>query len=380
MARLDPALQLQSRGGGRIGAGEAARCTAQLCRFGAYCFLKALAVNHPLALHRPLRICAGISVLRQVSPDANHQAVAVEAVDLVKDFGDTRAVDGVSLSVPTGSIYGLLGPNGAGKTTTLRILIGIIDPSSGTRRLLGNDRPLEAAPEIGYLPEERGLYPAMHARDAIAFMGALRGLPQAEGRRRADALLAEHNLGEWARKPIRTLSKGMAQTVQLLGTIVHKPRLIILDEPFAGLDAINQGRLEELIRREARDGATIIFSTHVIAHAERLCERVAIIASGKVAFDGRVDEARARLRPIVRLRTRAAEGAWRDAIPVDARREGEEWVFELPEGGPEPLLKALIEGGAGIETLAIERPGLHDAFVAIAGDRAAAEMVRGKGE
>jgi ABC-2 type transport system ATP-binding protein len=319
-------------------------------------------------------------VLRQVSPDANHQAVAVEAVDLVKDFGDTRAVDGVSLSVPTGSIYGLLGPNGAGKTTTLRILIGIIDPSSGTRRLLGNDRPLEAAPEIGYLPEERGLYPAMHARDAIAFMGALRGLPQAEGRRRADALLAEHNLGEWARKPIRTLSKGMAQTVQLLGTIVHKPRLIILDEPFAGLDAINQGRLEELIRREARDGATIIFSTHVIAHAERLCERVAIIASGKVAFDGRVDEARARLRPIVRLRTRAAEGAWRDAIPVDARREGEEWVFELPEGGPEPLLKALIEGGAGIETLAIERPGLHDAFVAIAGDRAAAEMVRGKGE
>jgi ABC-2 type transport system ATP-binding protein len=319
-------------------------------------------------------------VLRQVSPDANHQAVAVEAVDLVKDFGDTRAVDGVSLSVPTGSIYGLLGPNGAGKTTTLRILIGIIDPSSGTRRLLGNDRPLEAAPEIGYLPEERGLYPAMHARDAIAFMGALRGLPQAEGRRRADALLAEHNLGEWARKPIRTLSKGMAQTVQLLGTIVHKPRLIILDEPFAGLDAINQGRLEELIRREARDGATIIFSTHVIAHAERLCERVAIIASGKVAFDGRVDEARARLRPIVRLRTRAAEGAWRDAIPAEARREGEEWVFELPEGGPEPLLKALIEGGAGIETLAIERPGLHDAFVAIAGDRAAAEMVRGKGE
>jgi ABC-2 type transport system ATP-binding protein len=304
--------------------------------------------------------------------------VAVEAVDLVKEFGDTRAVDGVSLAVPTGSIYGLLGPNGAGKTTTLRILIGIIDPSSGTRRLLGNDRPLEAAPEIGYLPEERGLYPAMYARDAIAFMGALRGLPLAEGRRRADALLDEHNLGEWAKKPIRTLSKGMAQTVQLLGTIVHKPRLIILDEPFAGLDAINQGRLEELIRREARAGVTIIFSTHVIAHAERLCERVAIIAKGKVAFDGRVDEARARLRPIVRLRTRASEGPWRSAIPADARREGEEWVFELPGDGPEPLLKALIDGGAGIETLAIERPGLHDAFVAIAGNQAAAEMAQDK--
>jgi len=310
-------------------------------------------------------------VLRQVS---HSDTIAVEAVDLVKDFGDTRAVDGVSLSVPTGSIYGLLGPNGAGKTTTLRMLLGIIDPSSGTRLVLGRDRPLDAAPEIGYLPEERGLYPAMHAREAIAFMGALRGLPMSEGRRRADALLAEHDLGDWAKKSIRSLSKGMAQIVQLLGTIIHRPRLIVLDEPFAGLDAINQARLEELIRREARAGVTIIFSTHVIAHAERLCEQVAIIAKGRVVFDGRVDEARARLRPIVRLRTRASDGPWRSAIPAGARREGGEYVFELPEGGPEPLLKALIDGEAGIETLAIERPGLHDAFVAIAGNAAAAAM------
>jgi ABC-2 type transport system ATP-binding protein len=310
-------------------------------------------------------------VLRQVS---HSDPLAVEAVDLVKDFAETRAVDGVSLAVPTGSIYGLLGPNGAGKTTTLRMLLGIIDPSSGTRLVLGRDRPLEAAQEIGYLPEERGLYPAMHAREAIAFLAALRGLPLAEARRRADALLQEHNLGDWAKKPIRTLSKGMAQTVQLLGTIIHKPRLLVLDEPFSGLDAINQARLEELIRREARAGVTIIFSTHVIAHAERLCERIAIIAKGKVAFDGGVDEARGRLRPIVRLRTRAADGSWRSAIPASARREGDEYVFELPKGGPEPLLKTLIDGGAGIETLAIERPGLHDAFVAIAGDAAAAEM------
>src|SRR5690242_21637173 len=177
------------------------------------------------------------------------------------------------------------------------MLLGIIDPSSGSRLVLGRERPLDAAQEIGYLPEERGLYPAMHARDAIAFMGALRGMPIAEGRRRADALLAEHNLGDWAKKPIRTLSKGMAQTVQLLGTIIHKPRLIVLDEPFAGLDAINQGKLEELIRREARNGVTVIFSTHVIAHAERLCEHIAIIASGKVVFDGSVAEARGKLRP-----------------------------------------------------------------------------------
>ena len=319
-------------------------------------------------------------MLRQASGSTASATFAVEAIDLVKDFGDTRAVDGVSLQVPTGSIYGLLGPNGAGKTTTLRMLLGIIDPSSGTRLVLGRDRPLDAATEIGYLPEERGLYPAMTAREAIAFMGALRGLPLGEARRRADALLAEHDLADWGRKSIRSLSKGMAQIVQLLGTIIHKPRLIVLDEPFAGLDAINQGKLEELIRREARGGVTIIFSTHVIAHAERLCEQIAIIAKGRIAFDGRVDAARARLRPIVRLRTRASDGPWRSAIPEAARREGEEWVFELPEGGPEPLLKALIDGGAGIETLAIERPGLHDAFVSIAGDAAAAAMGQEKAQ
>ncbi len=316
-------------------------------------------------------------MLRDASRQAQSGEWAVEAKDLAKDFGETRAVTDVSLAVPSGSIYGLLGPNGAGKTTTLRMLLGIIDPSSGSRCVLGHERPLDAAREIGYLPEERGLYPAMQCREAIAFMGALRGLSLAEGRRRADTLLSEHGLGEWARKPIRTLSKGMAQTVQLLGTIVHRPRLIVLDEPFAGLDAINQARLEELIRSEAKAGATVIFSTHVIAHAERLCERIAIVAKGRLAFEGAVDAARATLRPIVRLRTRNDDGPWRSAIPADARREGGEWVFELPKSGPEPLLKALIDGGAGIETLAIERPGLHDAFVAIAGEAAAKAMTEG---
>ncbi len=313
-------------------------------------------------------------MLRQAQHERVGDDPAVEAVGLVKDFGDKRAVDGISLVVPAGTIYGMLGPNGAGKTTTLRLLLGIIDPSSGMRRLLGHDRPIQPARQVGYLPEERGLYPAMSAREAIAFMGALRGLPLREGRRRADELLANHGLSDWARKPIRTLSKGMAQTVQLLGTIIHRPRLLVLDEPFSGLDAINQAKLEELIRAEAKDGVTIIFSTHVISHAERLCERIAIIAGGKLAFEGGVDEARDRLRPIVRLRTRSPDGPWRAALPDSARFDGRQWVFELPPGGPEPLLRALIDGDAGIETLAIERPGLHDAFVAIAGDAAAAAM------
>jgi ABC-2 type transport system ATP-binding protein len=302
------------------------------------------------------------------------RAIAAEARDLVKDFDGKRAVDGVSLTVPEGSITGILGPNGAGKTTTIRMLLGIIDPTSGSRTLLGHERPLDVAQEVGYLPEERGLYPAMPAIEAIAFMGALRGLPIKEGRRRALELLKERGTEDWAKRPIRSLSKGMAQTVQLLGTIVHKPRLIVLDEPFSGLDALNQEKLEQLIRDQAAAGVTVIFSTHVIAHAERLCERVAIIAEGKAAFEGAVDEARGRLRPIVHLRTRSEDGPWRSALPEGARLVAGEWRFELPRTGPEPLLKALIDGGAGIETLSIERPGLHDAFIAIAGEAAAREM------
>ena len=300
--------------------------------------------------------------------------LAVEAEGLVKWFDRTRAVDGVGLRVPTGSIHGVLGPNGAGKTTTLRLLLGILDPEVGWRRILGEDKPMRAAPRIGYLPEERGLYPSMNPREAIAFLGALRGLPLAEGRRRASALLEEAGLAEAAAKPIRTLSKGMAQTVQLLGTIVHKPRLLVLDEPFSGLDAINQQRLEGLIRAQVDDGATVLFSTHVIAHAERLCERITVIAKGGVRFDGTVASARDRLPSRVQLRTRRADGPWRAALPADATAQDRDWSFALPADGIEPVLEALIAGGAGIETLAIERPSLHEAFVELVGEPVAQDQ------
>jgi ABC-2 type transport system ATP-binding protein len=300
--------------------------------------------------------------------------LAIEAKGLFKSFDGKPAVRGIDIAVPESSIYGILGPNGAGKTTTLRMLLGIIEPDAGNRVLLGHDRPLEAAKIVGYLPEERGLYPAMTTREAIAFMGALRGLPLEIGRRRAEILLRENGLGDYVDKPIKSLSKGMAQTIQLFGTIVHKPKLVVLDEPFSGLDAINQGRLEHLIREEAAAGTTVIFSTHVISHAERLCERIAIIAGGQIRFEGLVAEARDRLRPQVRLRTRQQEGSWRAAFPADAQLIDDFWEFELPRGGVEPLLEALIDGGAGIEELSIERPGLHDAFVAIAGEAAAREM------
>ncbi len=299
---------------------------------------------------------------------------AIEARGLVKQFDGFRAVDGVDLNVPTGSIYGILGPNGAGKTTMLRTLLGIIDPDEGTRTLLGSDRPISQSRFVGYLPEERGLYQSMRAVDTIAFMGALRGMPLKEGREKGRALLEEAGLGYAADRQIRQLSKGMAQTVQLMGTIVHAPRLIVLDEPFSGLDALNQAKLEKMIRAQAADGVTVIFSTHVIAHAERLCERIAIIAKGKISFDGLVQTARDRLRPQVHLETETMEGSWRSALPANCKSEGNWWHFTLPETGVEPLLKALVEGKAGVRSLSIERPGLHDAFVAIAGESVAAEM------
>ncbi|MBN8847749.1 MULTISPECIES: ATP-binding cassette domain-containing protein [unclassified Sphingomonas] len=293
---------------------------------------------------------------------------AITASGLVKRFGGRRVVDGLDLIVPRGTVYGVLGPNGAGKTTTLRTLLGIIEPDEGSRTLLGFSHPRDASDLVGYLPEERGLYPAMKAREAIAFMGALRGLPWAEGRERAVALLEQNGLGHAADQKIRKLSKGMAQLVQLLGSVVHRPELLVLDEPFSGLDPVNQERLEALVLAERDRGATILFSTHVMAHAQRLCDRLAIIARGKRRFEGTVEQARALLPQQVLYTPHFPDGAIRALLPPDAVPAGEGWRFELPREGIEGLLKRLIDAGHGISGLSIERPGLHEAFVRIVGE------------
>ena len=292
---------------------------------------------------------------------------AVTAQGLVKRFGERRVVDGVDILVPRGSIYGVLGPNGAGKTTTLRMLLGIIEPDGGTRTLLGQRHPRDASDQVGYLPEERGLYPAMKAREAVAFMGALRGLDLRTGRRRAAEMLEAAGLGHAVDEKIRKLSKGMAQLVQLLGSVVHRPDLLVLDEPFSGLDPVNQEKLEAMILAERDRGATVLFSTHVMAHAERLCDRLAIIAGGKRRFEGTVDDARATLPAQVHYAPRADGLDLAALLPNDAEREKDGWHFALPSEGVEQLLSRLIEAGHGISGLRIERPGLHDAFVRIVG-------------
>lgn len=291
----------------------------------------------------------------------------VAAEGLIKYYGDYTAVNGVSLAVAPGSIYGVLGPNGAGKTTTLRMLLGIIDPDGGRRRVLGHDHPAEVRARIGYLPEERGLYPGMKTTEAIAFMGALRGLSWLDGRRRGAAMMEELGLTHAIDRKIRQLSKGMAQMVQLIGSLVHAPELIVLDEPFSGLDPVNQERLEALVRREQARGATVLFSTHVMAHAERLCDRLAIIARSERRFEGTVDDARALLPMQVRYSPRA--GAETQAVaallPTGARAAGEQWHFTIDEDGVEPLLMRLTNSGLGVAGLSIARPALHDAFVHI---------------
>ena len=296
---------------------------------------------------------------------------AVTADRLVKRFGARRVVDGVDLAVPAGAIYGVLGPNGAGKTTTLRMVLGIIEPDEGDRTLLGAAHPRDAGDRVGYLPEERGLYPAMKAREAIAFMGALRGLDWGTGRARAVEMMEAAGLGHAVDQKIRKLSKGMAQLVQLLGSVVHRPDLIVLDEPFSGLDPVNQERLEALILAERDRGATILFSTHVMAHAQRLCDRLAIIAGGRRRFEGTVDEARGLLPPQVHYVPHHADPAIAALLPADAVRAGDGWRFSLPAEGIEGLLKRLLDAGHGISGLSIERPGLHEAFVRIVGDAAA---------
>ena len=215
----------------------------------------------------------------------------------------------------------------------------------------------------------------MKAREAIAFMGALSGLDWKEGRVRAATMLEAAGLGHAVDEKIRKLSKGMAQLVQLLGSLVHRPELIVLDEPFSGHDPVNQERLETLIVAERDRGATVLFSTHVMAHAERLCDRLAIIAGGKRRFEGTVDEARAHL-PMHAVYTPRSNGADLEALlPPDREKIGDSWRFTVPDEGIEALVETLLARGHGIAGLSIERPRLHDAFVRIV-NNCGAEIAR----
>ncbi len=298
--------------------------------------------------------------------------------NVVKRFGGFAAVDDLSFSVNKGEIFGFLGPNGAGKTTTLRMILDIIPPTAGRIEILGSPSAIPVRHRIGYLPEERGLYRKMKAADTIAYFASLRGVPRKEARARAEKLLKQFGLGDFARSKNESLSKGMAQKVQLLATIAHEPEFLILDEPFTGLDPINQSTLETLIADLKAEGRTIIFSTHTMQHAERLCDRFLIIAKGKKRFEGTLEKARASFPPRLIIRTRDAVDPLERAPGVNKveaapSRDGEDksYVVELARGvDPNSVLRAAFDAGMHLSRFENTNASLHDIFVAIVGAEA----------
>ena len=223
-----------------------------------------------------------------------NQALILEGVS--KRYGAFEAVKNLSFSVDKGSICGFLGPNGAGKTSTIRMILGLTAPTEGSIMVLGADDGRKVRDRIGFLPEERGLYRKMTPVDAVAYFASLKGVPPSEGRKRAREMLEAQGLGDALKRPMKSLSKGMAQKVQLVAAIAHRPELVILDEPFSGLDPVNQQGLERVIRDLADQGATVLFSTHVMQHAERLCRKVVLLAKGQKVFEGDVAPWSARSR------------------------------------------------------------------------------------
>src|SRR5437762_7095673 len=236
-------------------------------------------------------------------PCDNANGAALELRNVTKFYGDFKAVDDVSFALPAGSIYGFLGPNGAGKTTTIRMILEIIKPSRGEITVLGHASASQVRRRLGYLPEEKGLYKKMKTWAVIAYFATLKGLDRKTAKQRAHELLERYGLKDFANKPTDALSKGMQQKVQVLASIAHDPEFVILDEPFSGLDPVNQQVMEDIIRDMARRSRTILFSTHVMQHAERLCERILLIAKGRKIFDGTIAEAKALFPRRVRIET-----------------------------------------------------------------------------
>jgi ABC-2 type transport system ATP-binding protein len=291
---------------------------------------------------------------------------------VVKRFGEFTAIDDLSFSVPEGGIFGFLGGNGAGKTTSLRMALDIIHPTSGHIEVLGHPPSRENAAQIGFLPEERGLYRQMTVFDTVVYFGQLKGMSGAAARKAASALIERFGLGEWSRSAVEKLSKGMSQKVQLATALVNAPKLLILDEPFAGLDPVNQRVLEELVLEMARGGSTVLFSTHVMQHAERLSERILLLSRGKKIFEGTQEEARQTLPSRLTLTSRADPSGLpgvHTASPAGSAEDGwSDWNVSLSPGAdPGDLLQACTAQGFSLRRFDIHKPSLHEIFLHLVG-------------
>lgn len=308
--------------------------------------------------------------------------ISVQGV--TKRYAGHTAVSALSLEVPAGGIFGLLGPNGAGKTTTIRMLLSIIIPDEGRVVLFGgagSGRELSA--RIGYLPEERGLYPKMRVLDQLAFLGEAKGLSRWDARKRAKAWLERLGLEDWTMRKVSDLSKGMQQKVQFAGALQHDPELVILDEPFSGLDPVNSQVMRDVVVDVARSGRTVLFSTHIMEHAEKMCSRIAIIARGEKVLDGNLAEVKGQFGKshVALTFTRnagAAAGPLADrALVARVDDYGASAEVQLAAGAdPEALLKALLAVDVGLSRFEVVEPSLQSIFIARVGADAAHPAAR----
>jgi ABC-2 type transport system ATP-binding protein len=297
---------------------------------------------------------------------------AVEIEHVTKTFGNHTAVDDLSLVVPRQTVYGFIGPNGSGKTTTLRMIMRILHPDRGHIRVLNEERFEAASDRVAYLPEERGLYKTMKVRDILRFYAELKGFR--DNRSAIDEWLGRMNLSEWADKKVETLSKGMAQKVQFIATVVAKPELVLLDEPFTGLDPVNAEVLREAILELRKQGTTVIFSTHDMGVAEEMCDFIFMIYKGQKVLDGTLDSIQDRYGSDtlhVLLENRASLEGLPGVVKVTDLGRWQELRLG-PGADAQEILGRLMQRGP-VRHFELARPTLHDIFVRIA--RPSAEEV-----
>jgi ABC-2 type transport system ATP-binding protein len=291
---------------------------------------------------------------------------AIALDEVTKRFGTHLAVDRLSLEVPAGSVYGFIGPNGSGKTTTLRMILHILLPDSGRIQVFGDPRSSMVRDQIGYLPEERGLYKKMRVRRLLRYYGRLKGKPLSLIDKNINRWIDQMGLGAWLDKPVEALSKGMAQKVQFLAAVVAEPRLLILDEPFSGLDPVNADVLRDAVLEVRRAGTTIVFSTHDMGVAERMCDRIFMIFRGRKVLDGTLDQIQdAYGADTVRLRVDGGADLLRTLPEVASVNDHGQFQDVRVAGDPQALLAALV-GRTRVQQFEITRPSLHDIFVRIA--------------
>jgi ABC-2 type transport system ATP-binding protein len=294
--------------------------------------------------------------------------ILLEVKNLVKRYGNFNAVDDLSFEVYQGDVFGLLGPNGAGKTTTIRTIMDILKPDAGTVSVLGQP-PGAARSRIGYLPEERGLYRDLKVLDVLIYLAELKGTSRATAHQRALTWLERVELADWAERKVKDLSRGMQQKLQFVASLVHDPELLILDEPFQGLDPVNVELLKGLIRELQREGKTLVLSAHQMNLVEALCDRILLINQGKGVLYGSLAEIKRRYAPhAVRLRTPASI----EELPGVARVEQRDGTFTLTlqDVTPQELLQTLVERNIQVEVFEVASAPLEEIFIAVVKERA----------